>query len=122
MPAVLLATLLFLLSLPLISTAQVRPNPPDRAAEQVRFRVMDRNNDGIITRDEWRGSEQSFRVHDWNRDGMLSGDEVRVGGRRTDPLDERDFDPTSPDEFIDWTETGFTRLDRNRDGRIARNE
>lgn len=123
MPAVLLATLLFSLGLPFTTSAQVsRLQPPDRAGEQVRFRVMDRNNDGIITRDEWRGSEQSFRVHDWNRDGMLSGDEIRVGGRRTDPIDERDFDPTSPDEFIDWTESGFARLDRNRDGRIARNE
>ena len=40
---------------------------------------MDANRDGAISRDEWRGSDQSFRVHDWNGDGVLSGGEVRVG-------------------------------------------
>src|SRR5438477_8532308 len=39
----------------------------------IRFQDMDRNHDGIITRDEWRGSDQSFRMHDWNGDGVLSG-------------------------------------------------
>lgn len=38
---------------------------------------MDRNNDGIVARDEWTGSEQEFERRDWNRDGMLSGDELR---------------------------------------------
>jgi hypothetical protein len=45
---------------------------------------MDRNNDGVITRDEWRGSEQSFNVRDWNGDGKLSGNEVRIGAARDD--------------------------------------
>ena len=50
--------------------------------EQMRFRGMDRNGDGRITRAEWRGSAQSFRQHDWNNDGVLSGDEVRPGALR----------------------------------------
>ena len=41
-----------------------------------RFGGLDRNGDGRISRDEWRGSERSFEVHDWNNDGVLSGDEV----------------------------------------------
>jgi hypothetical protein len=50
---------------------------------EMRFRGLDRNNDGIITRDEWRGeAENSFANHDWNGDGVLSGDEVRPGARR----------------------------------------
>jgi Ca2+-binding EF-hand superfamily protein len=48
----------------------------------MRFRGMDRNGDGVITRDEWRGNDQSFRQHDRNGDGIISGDELR--GNRGD--------------------------------------
>ena len=41
-----------------------------------RFRGMDRDNNGIITRSEWRGNTRSFRNQDWNNDGVLSGREV----------------------------------------------
>ena len=47
-----------------------------------RFRAMDANGDGVITRDVWRGCDRSFAVHDWNNDGVLSGDEVRAGAQR----------------------------------------
>lgn len=88
-------------------------------ADQERFRGMDRNADGVITREEWRGSNQSFRVHDWNGDGRLSGDEVRAGARRTvDP--NEDF----VDEYVfdDWSERRFQQLDHNGDNRIGRAE
>ena len=39
---------------------------------------MDTNRDGVVSRAEWRGNDQSFRQHDSNRDGVLSGDEVRA--------------------------------------------
>ena len=58
-----------------IATSGVNTSP-------MRFRGLDRNNDGKITRDEWRGNDVSFRVHDWNRDGVLSGIEVRPGATR----------------------------------------
>ena len=61
---VLIGTLL----LPATTTAQ----------EQMRFRTMDRNRDGVVTRAEWQGSDQAFRQQDRNGDGILSGDEVRV--------------------------------------------
>jgi hypothetical protein len=48
----------------------------------MRFRGLDRNHDGRITRNEWRGNDVSFRNHDWNRDGVLSGIEVRPGAKR----------------------------------------
>lgn len=90
----------------------------------MRFAAMDANRDGVITRAEWRGSEQSFRVHDWNNDGVLSGDEVRPGARRDGRAIDRDDFPQSEDEyqFSDWTERGFAGLDHNRDGRITRDE
>jgi Ca2+-binding EF-hand superfamily protein len=99
--------------------------PQSRRAQQqqpegMRFRAMDRNGDGKITRQEWRGSDQSFRVHDWNRDGVLSGDEVRPGAQRSRDLN--DFDPQRSRQYSDWTEEAFVDLDHNRDGRITKNE
>ncbi len=88
--------------------------------DQVRFRAMDTNNDGRITRAEWRGSAQSFRVHDWNGDGVLSGDEIRSGTARP-----RTGDPDySPNQYVleDWTPERFQQIDRNRDNRITRAE
>jgi Ca2+-binding EF-hand superfamily protein len=87
---------------------------------QMRFQGMDENRDGRIARGEWRGSDQSFRRHDWNGDGVLSGDEVRPGASRQ--AVEEDYDQTRRPEFRNWTERGFTNLDRNRDGRIQRTE
>lgn len=74
----------------------------------MRFRGMDRNGDGRISRSEWSGNDTSFNNHDWNGDGVLSGDEVRPGGRRGDDDDR-------------WT-TRFDRLDRNDDGYLSRSE
>src|SRR5215510_9912860 len=76
---------------------------------QMRFREMDTDNDGVITRDEWRGSAQSFREHDTNHDGVLSGDEVWVGVNRRDG--------SRREELL----ARFERADRNGDGRVARN-
>jgi len=42
---------------------------------------QDRNGDGVITRDEWRGSDQSFRQRDSNEDGVLSGNELPASMR-----------------------------------------
>ena len=102
--------------------AQSRLAQPARQNPELRFRDMDRNNDGMVTRAEWRGTAQSFSEHDWNRDGVLSGDEMRVGvPRSTRPIIEDDFDPRS-DRFNSWTAGNFSTLDRNRDGRILANE
>lgn len=60
------------------------PAPPPSAAPPPavpspggRVRDMDADNDGVVTRAEWRGSDQAFRSHDTNGDGVLSGAEVR---------------------------------------------
>ena len=103
-------------SAPAPADAQVGRRPA------IRFAEMDRNNDRMISRAEWTGSDRSFAVHDWNRDGVLSGDEVRIGAQRPrtgDPnfdWEEREY------EFDNWTVQGFTAIDHNRDGRITRDE
>lgn len=73
---------------------QSRGRGHDKADQQQRFRGMDRNGDGVITRDEWRGNDQSFRKHDRNGDGVISGDELRGNGRghKADREREREND------------------------------
>jgi Ca2+-binding EF-hand superfamily protein len=99
------------------SNAQTRNAP-------IRFQGMDRNNDREITRDEWRGSDQSFKVHDWNGDGKLSGNEMRVGSERDDRVwSDENYDYYEREYvFDDWTDRGFRALDHNRDSRITRDE
>jgi Ca2+-binding EF-hand superfamily protein len=101
----------------------------------MRFQDLDRDNNGRITRDEWRGNDRSFERHDWNGDGVLAGDEVRIGtsrdGQVRDDVDDRDarFDDldvnrdnrVTRDEWRD-ARAAFDRLDENRDGRLTRAE
>jgi Ca2+-binding EF-hand superfamily protein len=103
--------------------AQARPTEPLRLpAQNGRFADMDSNRDGIIQRNEWRGSWESFRVHDWNRDGVLSGDELRLGRWSNGRWEDVDYDSETSGRFGNWTEESFTALDHNRDGRISPNE
>jgi EF hand len=113
------AALLFagLASTPMAATAEAQG-----AVSRIRFQEMDRNNDGVVTRQEWNGSARSFEVHDWNNDGRLSGDEVRVGGRRAAEWDSVDHAPNRYERNVSWTRAGFTALDHNRDNQLTSNE
>jgi Ca2+-binding EF-hand superfamily protein len=78
---------------------------------QIRFQAMDTDHDGVITRAEWRGSDEAFRQQDTNHDGVLSGAEVARtpaaegrGRQRADLLAQ------------------FARADRDGDRRLRRNE
>ena len=56
-----------------------------------RFKGMDRNGDGVITRDEWRGNDTSFQKHDRNGDGVLSEADRQYGkNNRTRQNRQRD--------------------------------
>jgi len=99
--------------------------PAHAKAANMKYRGMDRNNDGVVTREEWRGdSDRSFDNNDWNGDGVLSGDEVRPGARRpekADPfraLDRNNNGVVSPSE---WTGTmqDFNRMDQDRNGNLS---
>jgi Ca2+-binding EF-hand superfamily protein len=89
------------------------------AQAQMRHQGLDRNNDGIITRDEWRGNDRSFRNQDWNGDGVLSGDELRPGARRQTNWNQdwnRDGIVDNQDSLIAQR---FRTYDTNSDGRVA---
>jgi len=125
-----------------ISVAAVVLASAATAQGQMRFQGMDTNGDGVITRREWRGNDNSFRNQDWNGDGILSGDEVRTGASRqtgwsqdwnqdgrVDNLDSqiaerfRGYDMNSDDRVArsEWPGDGrlFARLDANRDGYLS---
>jgi Ca2+-binding EF-hand superfamily protein len=103
-----------LITSPAMLDAQGRP------VNRNRFERMDRNNDGVITRQEWNGSARSFEVHDWNNDGRLSGNEVRSGAQRDTDL--ADHNPNSFERNVSWTRASFNSLDHNRDNRLSVNE
>ena len=99
--------------LPLVTTAQ----------DQMRFHAMDRNGDGVITRAEWQGNDQSFRQQDRNGDGILSGDEVRVaqGADSVNVFALVDADGNGTVTTQEWRRA-FTQLDVNRDGLLTGDE
>lgn len=95
----------------------------------MRFRGMDRNNDGVISRSEWRGNDRSFRNQDWNNDGVLSGREVRANAVRTrnsrsSRVDAVDRNRDGAIDRSEWlgNRREFQRLDRNNDGYITLSE
>jgi Ca2+-binding EF-hand superfamily protein len=103
-----------------------------QSGEQMRFYGLDRNNDGVITRAEWSGNDQSFREHDTNGDGILSGNEVRPGGEAPPRGQDRSLlrfeqaDRNGDGRIVrdEWTRNAaaFNRMDRNADGVITRDE
>ena len=103
---------------PVVTTVEAQSRPVNR----IRFAEMDRNNDGVISRQEWNGSARSFEVHDWNNDGRLSGEEVRIGAQRNTNWETADHNPNRWEQNLSWTRNMFTNLDHNRDGRLTDNE
>ena len=89
----------------LAAQTQGNSRDADIRERQAQLRRMDTDNDGVITRAEWRGSQQSFRMLDTNNDGVLSGDEIwtnRGRGRDRNAM--------------------FDRADRDNDGMITSDE
>ena len=97
--------------------------PPLAAQQSMRYRGMDRNRDGVITRAEWRGNDQSFRQHDRNGDGRLSADEVRAddGSGIVRDFAAVDLDGNGHVTAQEWRRA-FTQLDDNRDGSLTEDE
>lgn len=107
-----------------------------RPRDARRFRGLDTNRDGRITRGEWRGNDRSFRNHDRDGDGVIRASEMsrQRGARRASRgwrgrgegrehhVWDRDGDGRL--ERREWRDDAddFRRLDRNRDGWLSRSE
>ena len=97
---------------------------------RMRFYGMDTNRDGRITRNEWRGNQNSFNQHDWNGDGVLSGIEVTPGTQRPgsgdagEQFNRLDLNRDGRISLSEWTgdRNTFDRIDRNDDGFLSRDE
>ena len=97
--------------------------PAAAAAQDAgRFRGMDRNRDGVITRVEWRGNDQSFRRHDANNDGVLSAAEIATADDDlVSDFSMIDRDGNGHVTAQEWRQA-FSQLDVNRDGAITPDE
>ncbi len=87
---------------------------------------MDANNDGVISRDEWKGRPQAFDRIDKNNDGSLTREEIASvarakGERRFGQMDANNDGRISREEWKGNAEL-FTRLDTNNDGAITKEE
>ena len=104
------------------------------AQQTTRYRGMDDNRDGVITRAEWRGNDQSFRQQDRNNDGVLTAAEL--DDAREERREERDvndgyglvgdfsrvdLDGNGHVTAQEWRRA-FTQLDDNRDGSLTQDE
>ena len=119
-------------------TGAVSTQNRNQSVNGMRFRRMDTNSDGVISRIEWRGDARSFHLYDRNGDGVLSGDEVSVGGPwpadaakaqndnigNADRFDYLDINGNEVIERNEWDGgyDAFNRLDTRRDGQLTRAE
>lgn len=57
-------------------------NPRTPGAHDDEFRRLDTDNDGVVSRGEWRGRPSAFDAMDSNRNGVLNRDEYVRGAAR----------------------------------------
>ena len=139
MPWAVLAVLVSCLTLPVVAaqgTESAEPKPrTDRGpgnrrsdAEQ-RWKKLDQDNDGRISRSEWQRNNQAFDRMDADKDGFITKDELRSAAkefreRQRNRLREMDADADGNISRSEWKgkEEIFNRLDANNDGLLSRDE
>jgi Ca2+-binding EF-hand superfamily protein len=100
--------------------------PERRDDRSMRFDEMDRDEDGFVERQEWRGTFQSFSLADRNEDGRIALREYLNTVTEIAPQEFLTLD-RNRDGFLsraEWSGSreSFARWDRNGDGRVSRSE
>ena len=100
-----------------------------RAEAEERWKRLDQDNDGRISRSEWQRNDQAFDRMDADKDGFLTKEELHSVARefrakRRSRLREMDADADGNISRSDWKgkEEIFNRLDANKDGMLTRDE
>jgi Ca2+-binding EF-hand superfamily protein len=101
-----------------------------------RFKAMDKNGDGKVSRDEFPGRPAMFERVDGNKDGFLEASEVKAlaakagaatmppaaqPGARIMAMDKDGDGKVSREEFM-GAPAMFDRLDVNNDGSLSKDE
>src|SRR5262245_48632027 len=111
----------------LAQNPQGQPGPRRRGGlnGEKRMKTMDINNDGTISRDEWKGNPEVFDRIDKNGDGSLTreefGDAARRHAGRLNQMDTNNDGKISRDEWK-GNPKRFDRLDADGDGVITKEE
>jgi Ca2+-binding EF-hand superfamily protein len=102
------------LGMPALALAQLA------ASREQTFRERDRNHDGVLTQEEYGGHPGNFRAMDANGDRVLSLNEF-VNRYRDDNANDAVQIPAPPPP-APVAPDAFAVMDRNRNGRIDRDE
>lgn len=116
----------------ILSTAVFAQDPAGPQAQRNgrrhggKLKKLDTNQDGQITRDEWKGRDRGFQKADRNNDGIISREEAMNGRRQfgKQRLQQMDADKDRKITRGEWTgdpET-FGKLDQNNDGTLTKDE
>lgn len=114
-----------------LSTAALAQNPTGARQGRGRqnggkLRKMDVNNDGAISRDEWKGKPKGFERIDRDNDNIINREEAMAAGKHgrqagLKRMDENNDRQISRNEWKGDPEA-FGRLDVNNDGILTREE
>jgi len=103
--------------------------PGERGPRPPRFEALDQNNDGKISREEFRGPEEVFKRMDANDDGSVSREEFDKASQefRQKMIErlkgqDKDGDGKISREEFQGPERFFDRLDANKDGSLSKDE
>ncbi len=79
----------------------------ESATLRAEFLRLDRNNDGIVTSSEWKGSRAEFTDHDLNRDGLLTEREYVGAADQAPRALASDVRIVDVDARVRWLYVGF---------------
>src|SRR5215510_8075465 len=82
---------------------------------------MDTNNDGQISRDEWKGKPRAFDRIDKNGDGLINKQELAERRNRFEEMDANNDGKISREEWK-GNAKAFIRLDTDNNGELTKEE